>query len=464
MSKINADCLLLIFNELQDDKRHLHSCLLVNRAWCRIVVRILWKYPWSCYYGYMKSDRRLFNTIISFLTPSSKQYLLDNGIELPLATTNFSNPSFNYISFCRDFPEDEKISYFARMMLGKDEVKENILKEEIYKLYVIKCEDIKKLIWNSSLHLSQFPGALTCFSRLIYLDVDAKFVNSIALHEMAQLCKDIEKIIIRNAAQDNSGLIELIDVQRNLKSVSILSKNMKAISEALNKALTGKANTIIEFILSPVNCIPPSIIKSLINLKKLSFHNCDEFEDFKEYSKILEFLPNLWYFHVKDIPFFKDLAKLIENSKGNIEIFSFYTGFCHNENTGLLIKAISRNCPKIKELTTYLGSEDLNYLKELLVNCNYLEKIEFFSLELDKVEYIGDEICDILAEYSPKTLHKIMLSDNWMFSINGLKRFLESWRGRRPLSFSIDYHHNREFFTYGHMEILIKYKNEGVLK
>jgi hypothetical protein len=85
----------------------------------------------------------------------------------------------------------------------------------------------------------------------------------------------------------------------------------------------------------------------------------------------------------------------------------------------------------------------------LLINCNYLEKIEFFSLEPDKIECIGDDIFDILTENSPKSLYKIMISDNWMFSTNGLKRFLESWR-------SADYHHNRKYFTYGHMKILIK--------
>jgi hypothetical protein len=41
------DCLPIIFEILEDDKFTLHSCLLVNRLWCRIAVRTLWRNVWS---------------------------------------------------------------------------------------------------------------------------------------------------------------------------------------------------------------------------------------------------------------------------------------------------------------------------------------------------------------------------------------------------------------------------------
>jgi hypothetical protein len=43
MSKLNRDVLYLIFEELKNDKKTFHSCLLVNRTWCEMIIPILWK-------------------------------------------------------------------------------------------------------------------------------------------------------------------------------------------------------------------------------------------------------------------------------------------------------------------------------------------------------------------------------------------------------------------------------------
>src|SRR5256885_11334000 len=76
MTKLNADCLNIIFGELKGDKNSLLSCLLVNKEWCNIAVPILWKtHSWdgdSWYdsrYDYCGNgpERKLFNTILSCL-------------------------------------------------------------------------------------------------------------------------------------------------------------------------------------------------------------------------------------------------------------------------------------------------------------------------------------------------------------------------------------------------------------
>ena len=47
MSQLPTDCLNEIFEYLEDDKVTLHSCLLVSRLWCKIIVKILWKFVWN---------------------------------------------------------------------------------------------------------------------------------------------------------------------------------------------------------------------------------------------------------------------------------------------------------------------------------------------------------------------------------------------------------------------------------
>ena len=68
--RLSADCLNEIFEYLEEDKITLHSCLLVNRLWCNISVRILWKNIWNFKYS-VTHDRQsevgsaILSTLIS---------------------------------------------------------------------------------------------------------------------------------------------------------------------------------------------------------------------------------------------------------------------------------------------------------------------------------------------------------------------------------------------------------------
>ena len=64
----NADCLNEIFEYLEDDKVTLFSCLLVNRLWCGVSARILWK------------KVRNYDTLMACLPNESKEILRNNGI------------------------------------------------------------------------------------------------------------------------------------------------------------------------------------------------------------------------------------------------------------------------------------------------------------------------------------------------------------------------------------------------
>src|SRR4051795_12667553 len=85
MSKLPADCLNEIFEYLEEDKVTLRSCLLVNRLWCEVSVRILWR------------NIRNYNTLITCLPNESKEILHQNRI----ITSVSASSTFNYASFCK---------------------------------------------------------------------------------------------------------------------------------------------------------------------------------------------------------------------------------------------------------------------------------------------------------------------------------------------------------------------------
>src|SRR5947209_1997084 len=85
MSQLPTDCLNEIFEYLEEDKVTLRSCLLVNRLWCEVSVRILWR------------SIRNYNTLIACLPDESKEILSKNGIIISTS----KSPMFNYASFCK---------------------------------------------------------------------------------------------------------------------------------------------------------------------------------------------------------------------------------------------------------------------------------------------------------------------------------------------------------------------------
>ena len=150
MIKFNIDCLVLIFN--QTDKNSLYSCLLVNKEWCSIVVPILWK-KFSWYVDWSsenvrQSGKKLSNTIISCLPPSSKQLLSDNGVKLP-SEILLRSPLFNYISFCEFLLNARIINKIIKIVEYPTE-SHNLIEQEIYKLFVSQCNNINKLQWKTS--------------------------------------------------------------------------------------------------------------------------------------------------------------------------------------------------------------------------------------------------------------------------------------------------------------------------
>ena len=94
-----ADCLNEIFDYLDDDKSTLHSCLLVNRFWCEISVRILWKDIWVFKDSIARHSSAILSTLFACLPNDSKERLRKNEIFISTPTSKL--PLFNYASFCK---------------------------------------------------------------------------------------------------------------------------------------------------------------------------------------------------------------------------------------------------------------------------------------------------------------------------------------------------------------------------
>src|ERR1043166_5872976 len=190
MSQLNADCLNKIFEYIDKDKATLHSCLLVNRLWCEVSVRILWTSVWN------------YDTLIACLPNESKEILYKNGI---ITSTSTSKPPlFNYIAFIRNLEIDNIIKdilkkYHQSHVLNN---KKCILVQEIYKLFN-QISSLRELHFYSTVKsipnnasATFYPGAGDCLKLLSKLSCHSEIYPEF-FYQLTQICQNIQSLKIQ---------------------------------------------------------------------------------------------------------------------------------------------------------------------------------------------------------------------------------------------------------------------------
>ncbi|PKK56675.1 hypothetical protein RhiirC2_799539 [Rhizophagus irregularis] len=293
----------------------------------------------------------------------------------------------------------------------------NLMEQEIYKLFISQCKNIEYLSWKTRQPLTLFPGASIFFSQLHKLSIDIDYVNSDALYELAQICKDLNILSIRSCSHYIPDLFYLIDAQRNLKELNLYTEVDEKTGKELSKALARNRTTINNLYLSSIDNIVLSSLTTLVNLKKLTIFHWENYKKIQQYLAIYEF-PNLqqltlMYGHLSS---FKEISLLIEKTIGNIS--------------------------------------------EIYIDTTSLESLEFFINENDN--NIGDELLNIFTLFSPKSLNEIVISGSWKYSSYAFTRFFESFR-EHPLYY-FGFIDSDNYITNDHKIIIRKYINEGVVK
>src|SRR5436190_14505104 len=122
MSRLPADCLDNIFEYLEEDEATLRSCLLVNRLWCEISVRFLWR------------SIRNYSTLTACLP---NEILHRCGIIITSLSTS-KPPIFNYASFCKVLSIEKVICGVSKLLKNSQSISSqnslNVVTGEILKL------------------------------------------------------------------------------------------------------------------------------------------------------------------------------------------------------------------------------------------------------------------------------------------------------------------------------------------
>ena len=194
MPQLISDCLCDILEHLENDKTTLFSCLLVNRIWCEIAVRILWR-------DGLKYKTKSYITLISCLPKESIEILHDNEIMISIPSSK--SPMFNYATFCK-YLSINMIRYNVRSLIenqGKTVWKQDLKKRkahilihEILNLFMSKISSLKFLyLYSTNLFietLTTYPGAENCLRNLSGFicssDSDSNFI-----YQLSQICNNL---------------------------------------------------------------------------------------------------------------------------------------------------------------------------------------------------------------------------------------------------------------------------------
>jgi hypothetical protein len=188
------------------------------------------------------------------------------------------------------------------------------------------------------------------------------------------------------------------------------------------------------------------------------------FEDFK----MLQYV-NYSKLHTLKIPYQcprpEYVMKFLENNGKNLK--KFHT----DENDKALSLSIPNYCPNLKSLFVIINSDELDILKTIFINCQYLESIKvwcgkgYFGSYLSEKEIFETVINHSQNNFCELKIYNVSKSD---VSLEDLKSFFTSWKNRIPkklLSLIIienncisldDYEEN--------MKIIEEYENLGIIK
>src|ERR1044072_1728173 len=169
--RLNIDCLTEIIEYLEKDKFSLGSCLLVDRIWCNVAVRILWRNVWDVNRECQTHASLSILSTLNACLPNESENLLNEKTPTPKL------PLFNYVSFIQTLSL-HKIEHVVEDALGLIEQytlnNKRLTLQELLKGFMNQVSSIKVLSYYShflysinNIPFASFPGAKDCLKDVI---------------------------------------------------------------------------------------------------------------------------------------------------------------------------------------------------------------------------------------------------------------------------------------------------------
>jgi hypothetical protein len=450
-----------VIQNLYDDYNTLHSCILVNKLWCRLTISLLWEDPFSTK---ILKNYHFIEIYLHNLNEDGKaqlnEYVIHNDV-FP-SNTLFNYPSFiqhldtvkilysitNWIDTLEISSKEQQPGYFIRnIYLFHSQQISNFIKFIYKSLFLIFIESEVNL---HSFEVTSFNGTeikyfdeifelilqnqnFICNIKNFKLDLDKTTQNVTKFLEFIGFnCNSISSLYFQLPSSSNSDnypiiektLSQIINSQENLRKILLGTDHFLSYHSLKHSNCSNTLNTIIFYLTNFINIVVLDEVFNQLNvLESIHIINCFSLD-----SKFFQQIDNITKpFKLKSLflieqPQIELLEPLLQKSGNHLENF----GIEINHESQQLLQLLIKYCSKIK----YLGpirldnqSESihlfLNLIENNKQNLNYLT---FGSFNIDN--NFSSIILQNLGQILPFKLEYLNL--NLLINTSDLEVFLKN--------------------------------------
>ncbi|RGB42221.1 hypothetical protein C1646_751265 [Rhizophagus diaphanus] len=466
------ECLARIFEYLRGERVSLHSCLLVNRSWCRIVVPILWSEPFKLLKD--KANASLLRTYLSCLEDQDQLQSIQDWMTFPKAVLLSQRAAFDYPVFlrhlcCKTMYEmiENWFSEIASLEIQRNykEFSIQLIASNFFQLIMNKCPILETLVlWsgapNNITITAALSGTNTCLSRLVTLHVEGNY-QDIDLWSISQRCHSLKQLTIDVEISGNSMNIlhNLVEVQHELEHFRLGFKpennsfNNK-VQPKLLVALTNRPSNLHTIEFNRCNFLECSSLGALAkcrNIKHLVLWKCVGLGPEKMYSLSQVNFGRLQRLEIYVHPgVAADMViKMIRDSNNQLQSLRL-AGITPQCELPSVLSVMTMHCQNLSDCRLVLKDGDNNAFNALLAFLGVSLKLEILYITFTDRVF---PICNYedMAKHLPIGLRELVFRD-FLFSPVSLANFLENMTPTfHSLSFS------KRHFDQQHIDVIIKY-------
>ncbi|GES79352.1 hypothetical protein GLOIN_2v1776857 [Rhizophagus clarus] len=435
-TKIFSGDLPEIINEIiqyfQNDFSTLHSCVLVNRLWCRLAIPLLWENPFSLKYP---KNYHYIEVYLHNINEDDKTQLNEYGINNDLFP---SNTLFNYTSFIHHL-DTYKISNSIEKWVSAVKIStnftvqnnnelnykkliyrllfqifiENKVKVYTFKVKVLSNEDFE--YFNDTIELILQNSNFICDIRNLTLDFDPTDDNITKfMIFLYSNCNSISSLYFLFPWYyypiTEKHLSQIIESQQNLKKISLCFNNIPLYHSLLSLKNSNCINTLSTIIFYHVSfknvIILNEVFEQLNVLESIHILYCYSLD-----SNFIQQISNLTKpFKLRSLfmnePLSEPLQLLLQKSGDYLENFGFEPEY---ELSRQEILEIIKYCSTKIKFLKFSGFNDEMIYKIF----DIIEKVEL-SLNYLTIEGYDDEpsstVLQCLGQILPSKLEYLSLS------------------------------------------------------
>ncbi|GBC16641.1 hypothetical protein RhiirA1_469794 [Rhizophagus irregularis] len=368
-----------IIKYFRDDYSTLHSCILVNRSWCRLAIPLLWENPFSiCAENYNFVEIYIHNLNDDLKIKLNECKIIDNN-SLHLNTL-FNYPSFlkylniyNFVHSVNEWfkantkHEDQLCSVFDFISMSlfgifiENEVNLHTLEIEVQSSYDTYIDNIVEFILKNP----NFILNIRNLKLYILLNYDNEH-SSDRILQIVNLHQNLKKIILNN---------DYLSLLRSL----LLSKDYNC---------SNTLNTIVFYEID-FNFLNYEIFEQLNVLESIHIIYCSLSNNFFHQIINLSKQFKLKSLFIREIPQIDSIELLLQTSGHYLRNFGYNFGFYRHINISLrnqLLELITKYCKNIKYLYLSHG-DDMNIYPLFNFIENMKQSLDYLTIDISSFTY-----------------------------------------------------------------------------